>query len=496
MRSLGKFLFIIMSLGIIASVGDITFAKRKSASARKPVSAPAAIYGTQNLIAEINRAISSVDPNLNIGVAVKSMKQGDILYLKNQHRLFVPASILKILTAEAALLYLGPQYKFTTRLHTDGQSAPNGVINGNIYLVHSGDPTLTYSDLIDLMVALKSRQIQQIQGNVYIDTSAYDQAIYGPGWIWNDTRYCYGAPISASIINHNCLSFQVAPSKSAGNLANIIPSPHYYYSGFQNSVITKAGKAKSCYIHLGANADSTISLSGCVVKGHFTQGISTVINDIMEYNKSLIRNLFKRYGIQINGIVTAGKAPSNISILATHESKPLHELITEMLKKSDNIIAGSLFKKMGELYSKKPGTWQNGSLAVSQVLSRKAGVNTSQMNVLDGSGLSRYNQITPAQMLQVLDFAYHNYYTNYDFISALPVAGVDGTLKHRLHNIVWKVRAKTGTMSGVNALAGYVITRNKEALAFVIIVNGHNGMGWRYKELEDRIVTALTKYSR
>lgn len=497
MRLLGRVFIILIGLWTALLISNIAEGKRKkTAHAVKPkpiVSMP--IKGTVSLISEINRAIASVDPNLNIGVAVKSMKQGDTLYLKNQHRSFVPASILKVLTAEAALLYLGPQYKFATRLHADNSAINSGVVNGNLYLVHSGDPTLTYNDLVDLMIALKSQQINQVIGNVYIDTTAYDQAVYGPGWIWNDTRYCYAAPISASIINHNCLSFQVAPSKMAGNRANIIPSPNYYYSGFRNDVVTKAGKNKSCYIHLDANSDSTISLSGCVSKDR-AQGISTVIHGVVEYNKSLLRDLFKRYGIAITGVVTSGIVPANAPVLAIHESRPLHEMVTDMLKKSDNIIAGSLFKKMGELYSKQPGTWQNGSLAVSQVLSRRAGVNTSQMNVLDGSGLSRYNQITPAQMLQVLDFAYHNYTTNYDFISALPVAGVDGTLKHRLSNIVWKVRAKTGTMSGVNALAGYAITNDKETLAFVIIVNGHNGMGWRYKELEDRIVTVLTKYSR
>lgn len=486
MRLSGKILTTIVGL-CITTLPITTFAKANKEAA--------SIYGSANLTATINKAIQNIDPDLAIGVAVKSMKQGDILYRRNESKLFVPASILKIFTAEAALLYLGSNYKFSTSFYTDAKSITNGVVHGNLYLVHSGDPTLTYGDLVDLMAALKAQQIQRVEGNVYIDTTAYDQVNYGPGWVWDDKRYCYAAPISASIINHNCLSFQVAPGKAEGHPANILGSPRYYYA-IQNSVVTKAAYARSCYIRLGTNPDSSISVSGCLPKGRYAQGVSTVINDVIEYNKSMVRNLFRRAAIQVTGVITPGEAPEKLPALATHQSQPLSKLISEMLKKSDNIIAGSIFKKIGETYTNQPGSWENGSTAVSRILAKNAGVNTSHMNVLDGSGLSRYNQITPAQMVQVLDFAFHHEGTNYEFISALPVAGIDGTLKHRLYNIAWKVRAKTGTMTGVNALAGYVITRDKEAVAFVIIVNGRMGMGWRYKELEDRIVTALANYTR
>ena len=135
-------------------------------------------------------------------------------------------------------------------------------------------------------------------------------------------------------------------------------------------------------------------------------------------------------------------------------------------------------------------------MAVSQILSKHAGVNLVGLRVLDGSGLSPENLTTSAQMMQVLDFAYHHYPTSYEFISALPIAGVDGTLKHRMWNIARKVRAKTGTISGVVSLAGYVESGDKEPLAFVILINGNKGLGWQYKALEDKIATTLTRYHR
>lgn len=486
----------IISLAAATLLSHNAFAVTKKKRAAPVAKTQPVIYGESSLAAVINQNIRNVDPNLNIGVVIQSMKSGRVIYRHNDTRAFVPASILKIMTAEAALLYLGTNYRFPTQFYSDSSDIRNGVLYGNIYLVHSGDPTLTFYNLSELMTSLKARGIQRVSGNVYIDTTAYDNEQYGPGWVWDDTRYCYAAPISASIVNRNCLSFSIAPAKSVGHLANVLQSPRYYYSGIHNSVVTKPSNSRACSLQVGANGDSTISITGCMSKGRYAQGVSTVISNVTEYNKSLVRSLFKRSGIAVTGTVSHGAAPPHLKVLASHHSKPLHQIVNEMLKKSDNIIAGSLFKKVGEAYTQKQGSWESGSYAVSNILSRYASMSTSQLKALDGSGLSRNNLLTPTQMLQVLNFAYHNEATNYEFISGLPVAGVDGTLKNRLRNVAWKVRAKTGTMKGVNSLAGYAITQDKEALAFVIIVNGKNGLGWKYKDLEDKLVVAMTRYKR
>lgn len=460
------------------------------------------IYGTQNLAAEINRIIYNTDPDATVGIQIKSMKYGDTLYSKNDQRLLVPASIVKIFTAEAALLYLGPEFKFPTRLFTDAQksSTNNGVLNGNVYFVHSGDPSLTFNDISKLITALKSQQIQQINGNVYIDNTAYDQNDFGPGWMAKDKQYCYAAPINASIINHNCMSFKIAPAKRPGYLANIISNPNFYVGDIANSVTTKKRRSRSCSIRIAKNEKDELSISGCVSKNRHANGVSvsSVISNVIQYNKSLLQSLFHQFGILVNGNISSGIAPRHSSILAMHESEPLPILIKHMLKKSDNVIAGSLFKKMGELYSAQPGNWNNGSQAVKNILANKADVDTSGMYITDGSGLSPENKIKPAQMMQVLEFAYHHNATNMAFVSALPIAGVDGTLKHRLYNVSRKVRAKTGTLAGqgVVSLAGYAISKDREPIGFVIIVNGRHGYDWKYREMEDKIVTLLTNYTR
>jgi D-alanyl-D-alanine carboxypeptidase/D-alanyl-D-alanine-endopeptidase (penicillin-binding protein 4) len=454
------------------------------------------VRGNDQLASQLNYIIGSItaESRADIGVYVKSMRNGDMLYSHNIHQPLTPASTLKVLTAEAALLYLKPEYRFSTQLLTDAHTIKDGVLQGNLYIVLGGDPTLTYNDLVDLILNLRSQEISGIAGNVYIDNTAYDGNFYGPDWVWKDKGYCYAAPISASIINHNCLPLRVTPSR-VGQAANIETSPNFFYPPIKNYVMTKPNRS-SCSVHLSSDLGSGLEIDGCMPKGKDAWGVSYVVTDISEYNRALFKGVLNNMGIKLDGIVTFGSAPKNLSMIARHDSAPLTELITEMLKKSDNIIAGALFKKLGQLYTQKPGSWETGSYAVSQILSRTAGVNVYGLRILDGSGLSPSNITTPSQLMQVLDFAFHHAPTNDAFISALPIAGVDGTLKHRMGNIARRVRAKTGTISGVVSLAGYVMTADKEVFAFVIMVNGNKGMTWKYKEMEDRIATALARYKR
>lgn len=481
-----------MRKGFLLWIGMTMWSFAASASYHRQ--APSSvIVGKAQLATQINQILREY-PQAEVGVYIKSMKYGDTLYAQNINRPFIPASVMKILTAESALLFLGPNYRFNTQLMTDAKSINKGVLSGNLYLIESGDPSLTYTDLLGLTSLLKSQQIEVIAGNVYIDDSAFDQSYGAPGWAQRDSHYCYAAPISAGIINHNCLAFRIVPARKPGQLARIMASQRYYYPSVQNTVITKARRSRGCYLRLGSS-NNGLSLQGCMPKGNYTWGLSYVIENVLAYNQALVKSLLKHYGVHIHGQVTSGKAHTSLLPIAQHESKPLHLIITEMMKKSDNVIAGALFKKIGQVYTKQQGSWNNGSFAVEKILASKIGINTSNMRIIDGSGLSPYNQITPAQMMQVLDFAYHHVGTNYEFISSLPIAGVDGTLKHRMYNISRKVKAKTGSLHGVVSLAGYAASHNKEPLAFVIMVNTR-GSRWEYKVVEDKIATLLTEYQR
>lgn len=457
---------------------------------------PFNLFGSSQLAQELNQIIKMHEDNADIAVYIKSMRSGATLYKRNSTLPLTPASTLKVLTAEAALLFLGPNYRFSTQLLTNAKGVKHGVLQGNLYIVLSGDPTLTYSDLLELLSTLKQQGVVGIAGNVYIDNTAYDQRFYGPGWDQKDKQYCYAAPISASIINHNCLALKVAPAKKLGHTARVFTLPNYFYPQIKNSVITRRAKSRVCALRLSPITHSAITIDGCLRKGHMAHGLSYVVRDISQYTRALFKGLLNKMQVKVYGKITFGSAPLTSSLVGHHPSAPLYSLINNMLKKSDNVIAGAIFKKLGQLYTRQPGSWENGSKAVAQILAKQAHVPLAGLRILDGSGLSPDNLLTPAQMMQVLEFAYHHYPTSYHFVSALPIAGVDGTLKNRMGNIARKVRAKTGTISGVISLAGYAVSSDREPLAFVIMVNGNKRLAWQYRAMEDQIVTALTRYAQ
>lgn len=455
------------------------------------------ISSKATLTETLNQIVRQASNSADVAVYVKSMRHGDVLYAHNNEAPLVPASTLKILIAEAALIYMGPQYRFATRLLTDATSVKNGVLQGNLYLVLSGDPTLTYNDMVDLMYALKERNITRIAGNVYVDDTAFDQNYYGSGWNEKDKNSCFAAPISAGIINRNCLPLQVKPAKVAGRAAQIQISPNHFYPTIQNSVTTKAGRRGHCGLRLGADLGSLIALEGCVGLGSYGWGLSYVISDPASYNKALVKGVLRQLNVAVGGQVAFQQAPTRLARISAHESKPLSDMVHYMLKKSDNIIAAALFKKLGQLYFHRPGSWENGSLAVSRILNQHARMNTYGLRIMDGSGLSKENLVTPSQMMQVLEYAFRQDRIREPFVNGLPIAGIDGTLKHRMGHLGRRVRAKTGTIAGVVSLAGYVTAANQEQLAFVIMVNGFNrGAGWRYKSMEDKVVTTLSRFNR
>ncbi len=162
--------------------------------------------------------------------------------------------------------------RFSTQLLTDASGVRNGVLQGNLYIVLSGDPTLVYSDLNELMSNLQDRGINAISGHVYIDNTAYDQHFYGPGWINKDKAFCYGAPISASIINHNCPPVSVQVTRAAGRKKKVM-TVNFYSDAIANGVVT----------------------------------------DIPEYNRALFKSILRKLDIDVYGMVTFGPAPRSLS---------------------------------------------------------------------------------------------------------------------------------------------------------------------------------------
>jgi len=417
----------------------------------------------ENILAKVNGKAS-------VGIKLQSVKNGEVMFAQNTHKLLVPASNAKIFTAVAALTYLGPDYVFNTQLLTSPKTVlanNQNTLNGDLYVKFSGDPSLTSADLSQLFATLKQRGINRINGHVYIDDSVFSGSSLGPGWLWTDTRYCYSAPISGVIIDHNC--------------------PRFLYQPKANKV------AYNCGHKFSKRGSKHVRRKSCLRVRHKASPyyVQRVLHNPHEYAKGLVDQLLAQQHISVTGEISRASANKNMQIVASHRSEPLSELLTKMLKESDNLFADAIFKKLGSVYFDESGNWENGSLAVKHILTEKAHLNMNNLRLVDGSGMSRYNLVTADEVTDLLNYAYHRLPYATDFIQALPVGGIDGTLARRMHkmDLRGRVRAKTGTMHSVTALSGYLETTHDDVLVFSIIFNGFYGSGRYYRAISDELLT-------
>ena len=211
----------------------------------------------------------------------------------------------------------------------------------------------------------------------------------------------------------------------------------------------------------------------------------------------LLKSLFIEKGISVTGEVISGKVPSDAQVVAKHLSPPLADIIKLMNKPSDNWIAELLFKTIGAEIIGKPGTWKKGRQVVSEYLSEIMDEPPGHRFV-DGSGLSRYNLLNAELLTDLLLYMYQNFELMPEYLSSLPIAGVDGTLRNRMQGVSAEktLRAKTGTLSGVSALAGYTITADDEVLAFGILISHYIGLPALGRSIQDKIGNYLTNFSR
>lgn len=211
----------------------------------------------------------------------------------------------------------------------------------------------------------------------------------------------------------------------------------------------------------------------------------------------LLKTVLIQEGIEISGQVVVGTVPIEAGKIATHLSPPLSDIIKQMNKPSDNWIAEFLFKSIGAEVKGEPGTWKKGRDAVTEFLGEIMD-NTPTHRFVDGSGLSRYNLVNAELLTSLLVYMYHNFELMPELMASLPIAGVDGTLTNRMQGMYAEkvLRAKTGTLSGVSALAGYTSTTDGEVLAFGILISHYVGSAAKAREIQDKIGNILTQFRR
>lgn len=421
----------------------------------------------------------------HLGVEVRDARTGRTMYERNSERLFVPASNVKLITGAAALEALGPDYVFRTDVATSG-TIRDGVLQGNLVVRGAGDPALSerfYEDPRDVFRAwadsLRAHGITTIAGSIVGVDSVFPGPGLGAGWTWDDLHTYYAAEFGALQYNEGAVRVDVHPGSEPGLPAVVVLEPPTQYVRISNRTVTNPP---------GGETEISIEREaigpGLVITGGIAADTTSIGRDVAVRNPTMfflsaLRESLRDAGIAVEGpALDADELPlEDLTVrralhLFTHRSPPLAEILPGMMKPSQNWIAETLLLTVGaELRGE--GTARAGALAVDSMVAAW-GLDAAELRMRDGSGLSRYNLVSPdfiADLLARMETSAHAAI----WLASLPVAGEDGTLQNRMREppLHANVRAKTGSLSGVRALSGYLDTPSGRRIIFSTVVNNH-----------------------
>ncbi|MFN4308080.1 D-alanyl-D-alanine carboxypeptidase/D-alanyl-D-alanine-endopeptidase [Sulfurihydrogenibium azorense] len=399
------------------------------------------------------------DQSVDVGIYVESLATKSFKFALKDKQPFIPASNQKILTTASAIINLTPDYRFKTQILTDG-FVKDGVLKGNLYLKGGADPSLSYEDLKSFADYLKQIGILKIEGDIIGDNSFFLEEGRGHGWPEKDFEYCFTAPFSALSLNENCLRLELISDKKRVSV-KMYPDNEYY------EIVNNLAISKKYSDYKVKVEGRKIYLTG-YIKSLSKAEVSIPVENPSLHTTSAFYKMMKESGIKITGKYHLGKTPPNANPVITHKSQPLKEIIKKANKDSNNFYAEQIFRTLGKEILGKGDTETSATVVINTL--KKVGIDVSNIRIYDGSGLSKFNQLTPESIAKILSYMYNTPYF-FDFYQSLAVAGTDGTLKHRFKDVKGKIYAKTGYIKGVKNLSGYILSDNGEVYVFSILVN-------------------------
>jgi D-alanyl-D-alanine carboxypeptidase/D-alanyl-D-alanine-endopeptidase (penicillin-binding protein 4) len=432
------------------------------------------------------------------GILIQTLSSAQTLYSRDAHHYFVPASNVKILTTAAALYQLGPDF----RMHTSVDRSNDG----SLRIKGQGDPSLTDAQLRALAQQLNRQGIRQFSQLIAEDDYFRGTAV-NPSWEWEDVQVDYGAPVNSLILNQNVLALKLLPQQLGQPLRVIWadPTEATRWQIENKSVTAQTGEPASINVSRDLKG-SVLKITGQLSLDsepesvtlaeidpgekflrHFRHALAVEgINETADPNRySRILKLLSRLGVA-----------TKVDEVATVESPPLSQLLIETNQNSNNLYAEALLRTLGAKADSLDNSTSTADLGLGVVKATltQLGVDPTSYVLADASGLSRHNLVSPEAIAQTLRaMAKSPQATIYR--ASLPIAGISGTLKNRFRDSAAQgiVQAKTGTMSGIVALSGYLDAPNYEPLVFSMIVNQSEQPAATIRQAIDEIVLLLVK---
>ena len=425
------------------------------------------------------------------GILIQPLSSTTTLYSRDSQKYFIPASNVKLLTTAAALQKLGADFRIKTSVYS-GE-------NGNLHIVGRGDPSIAEAQLKSLAQQLKQRGISRVNELIGDDSYFQGNAV-NPNWEWEDAQAGYGAPINSLIFNQNAIELILSPQAIGQPLKVTFAEPKLTNQWqIENKSVT-VGQNESEFVEVGRDfAQPILRVRGQLKAGAESESAYVAIvnpanNFLQHFQQALAAE-----GIAVKQALIASKYRNFTQELATVESPTLAELVKETNRESNNVYAEVLLRLLGKGTGKMPvaqeDTIEVGLKELKTTLTQ-LGVNPNSYILADGSGLSRHNLISPEALVQTLRLMAISPAASI-YRASLSVAGESGTLKNRFitpNRVI--LQAKTGTLTGVAALSGYVEVPNYEPLVFSIMVNQSDLSAPKVRSAIDEIVLLLNRLSR
>lgn len=446
----------------------------------------------EDLKARLQKVIKSYSvPAANLGLAVIDLGHTpqQTAFGLNEEKEFIPASVTKIATAAAVLQKLGSSFKFQTTLWSSG-APKNGVLTGDLVLKGGGDAGFVSESMWFLVNELVRTGIKKVDGNILVDDTDFDSIRADPSRDPERVDRAYDAPVGAMSFNWNSINIFVRPGQvGQPPIVHLDPIGDGFKVENRAKTVNKSGSSIEVQ-----RAGAKIFVSGTIGIGQNEVVVFKNIDDPIEWSGRNLIFFLEQRGIAVTGKVKAGKKPENAKLLAKAESKPVSLHVADMMKFSNNYVAEMLTKNLAAQAGLVPATLDGGMKIIRANL-ENFGLDPSRFTLVNPSGLSRRNRIRPLDLATVLAKSQQDFPTFAEFLSSMPLAGVDGTLKSRMKNgpaTGW-VRAKTGLLSGVVALAGYAGHKDGSVQAFAFIFNGKAEQGDLVRRLFDQLATELVQ---
>lgn len=407
-----------------------------------------------------------------IGVQAVDLATGAVLYSHNPDVALNPASNIKLVTTAAALALLGPEHRYVTRVYVARKTLKGNTVDGDLYLRGGGDPALVTADLYQLASDLRALGVTRITGGLVLDTTLFDRDQLPPGFEQKEELVAYRSPGGALSVNFGTFVVLVRPGKASGEPALAAIDPPVPSIKLETTASTAEGARARLGVSLvpaEKGHELTLKLSGTIGIDAEPAEYRYPVTHPAEYTAEVFKLVLQHRGIKLGKpTIKLAAVPGDATRLAIVRSQPLSVLVRSVNKLSNNYMAEHILKTLDPA---TPQTYAGGLGRVHAWLAEQ-GLATAGFSMTNGSGLYDTNRITAAQLAGLLVRVHRDFRIAGDFLASLAIAGADGTMRSRLQDSPAQrfVRAKTGTLDEVSALAGYAGAVGKTPVVFAILV--------------------------